>query len=601
MPIIKQILVPTDFSRNSGQAIHYACDLAIEHKARLHLLHIGGDKGDDSPQLIRLAKMIEAHSEMAIDTVKKVIDGKPAEAIQQYAQDNEVDLIVMGTHGRTGFLHMTMGSVAEKVVREAPCPVLVLGPQYGGHVTMEHASKILLTAIGKGIEGQPETGRSQMYKILLEELRIPATTAILLIGELEEKGVLKYSGNKWTVVDEPNSRGDDSQFLPDFSSESAAVDIIKRARRLGATDIHLDPIENNEHVLRIRTDGKLREYCRLNQAVAIHLTNQLKSMANLDTADPFRAKEGHLHLPDKYADLDIRFTSIPVSGGQAVSLRLFDSRKIFLPLEHLGFLESAMFSINKMLHSGEGIILVTGPTGSGKTTTVYSMLQSVSEGNQNIVSIEDPVEYFIPFVRQISVDAKHGVTMSEGLKTVLRMDPDVIFVGEIRDGEAASMGMRAASSGKYVFSTMHTRDVASTITALRDFGLDDRTLSSNLTGIVNQRLIRRLCSECKQPIDLNSSQKNAFACAGIEIPEKVYAPMGCEVCSGSGYHGRIGIFEVVHFQNEIRDAISAGNSEKEVRTALRSFGLGTLEEDALKKVALGLINFDEATSVRWLS
>jgi len=605
MPLLKQILAPTDFSRNSGRAINYACDLATQAKSRLHLLHVVRgelDNGTDTvDRLEHLGVMLDARAELSTSTVKEVIAGQPADAIIQYAQDHEIDLVVMGTHGRTGLAHLTMGSVTECVLRNSPCPVLVLGPHDGETASLNRAAQVLAEAIGDGVEKSLEDGRTWMHVMLVNQLRIPATTAILLVDELENQEWLKFTDGKWTVIEGVDLVDEAESFLPDSTNESPAIDLIKRARKLRATDLHVDPISNKENLVRLRIDGQLKEYCRLHRSVAEHLVNQFKSLAGLDIADPFHAKEGHLRLPQEFSGLDIRLTSIPVAGGQAVALRLFDANQILLPVDHLGLSENAFSTVQQMLRRREGLVLVTGPTGSGKTTTVYSMLHSIGNVQQNIVTIEDPVEYAVPFARQMSVDIRHGVTMTEGLRTILRMDPDVVFIGEIRDMETATIGMRAASSGKYVFSTMHTRNVASTITALRDMELNNRSLSSNLTGIINQRLVRRLCQDCRVEHQLSSHQSEKFQNVGLDVPEKLFNPVGCSACNGTGFHGRIGVFEVVAIGRDIREAILNEKPELELEELWRSNGSVSLEFDALIKAESGLISFDEAVSIRWLA
>jgi type II secretory ATPase GspE/PulE/Tfp pilus assembly ATPase PilB-like protein len=248
---------------------------------------------------------------------------------------------------------------------------------------------------------------------------------------------------------------------------------------------------------------------------------------------------------------------------------------------------------------GEGVVLVTGPANSGKTTTAYSMVYALDDGHRNIVTIEDPPEYHIPSFRQLAADERHGVTMTSGLRTLLRMDPDIVLVGEIRDVEAAQIAMRAASSGKFVFTTLHTRDVASTLTALRDLHVDNRSLAGNLTGIVSQRLVRRLCPRCRREAALDADSARLFADEGLEPPERVLAPAGCEACRQTGYFERIGIFEVVVPDREFRAAIESGASEDELRSVIRSQGTTSLRSDALLKVQSGATSLDELRAMTW--
>jgi type II secretory ATPase GspE/PulE/Tfp pilus assembly ATPase PilB-like protein len=256
-----------------------------------------------------------------------------------------------------------------------------------------------------------------------------------------------------------------------------------------------------------------------------------------------------------------------------------------------------MQAVDAMLHDSEGLVLVSGPTGSGKTTTVYSMLESISSSNRNIVSIEDPVEFPVPFVRQMSVDERHGIDMTTGLKTMLRMDPDVIFLGEIRDSTAADVAMQAAASGRYVFSTLHTRDVASVFTTLRDFGLANQSLAANISGIINQRLMRRLCTHCRREIPTTCELQRQWEVHHIKPPATQFERVGCRCCRGTGYYGRIGIFEAVRMSPTVRSAVGGGASEADLRTNLSEAGLVPLTTAALAKVAAGVTDAEEMDRV----
>ena len=610
--MLKRILVPTDFSPHSDAALDYACDLAKESRAKLHLLHVmGGKEGTNGAaerirdRLEKLGASITAQNELVIDTIKDAMSGDPHRVIVQYATDNNVDLIVMGTHGRTGLAHLTMGSVAERVLREAPCPVLVTGRRAREQrVTLERAVNVLGDQFGDSLVGTRDGGVEQMQTLLENRLNVSATASARLLEQLEQREWLGWEEGppgKWTIVDGIDFVESATRARSMSSSESPAIDLIQRAGKLRATDVHIDPVNDQQSKVRLRVDGKLEGYCRLDRGVAEHLINQLKTLSRLDIAEPFLPKEGHLGLPASLSDLEVRITVAPVATGEAVALRLFARDSIFLPLGELGLSEQALAVVSEMLRLGEGLVLVTGPTGSGKTTTVYSMLENLSAAEQNIVSIEDPIEFAVPFVRQMGVDDKHGVTMTKGLRTILRMDPDVVFLGEVRDHEAADIAMRAAGSGKYVFTTLHTRNVASTVTTLRDMRISDRSLAANLTGIINQRLVRRLCHACQKPVAVSPAEGERFRQADCAAPEEVYVPVGCDQCRGTGYRGRVGVFEVALVRNNIADAIAHGDSERHLEQLLRSAGMADLQTDGLQKAASGVTSLEEALGVHWLA
>jgi general secretion pathway protein E len=535
--VYRSILVATDFSPSAAAAIAHASRLAVESKARLHVVHVvshrvaGPEAAADERRLCleRIAQSIDADTELGAEVVKEVLHGQPHAAIVAYAGGKGIDLIVMGTHGRTGLARLALGSVAQRVLRDAPCPVFVVRDRGG----------------------------------VAEDVVFEAVRPLV--------------------------------------PESPAIDLVERARRLFATDVHIDPAGEGGYAIRMRIDGKLTEYCTLDGDVAAHLVNRLKTLANLDIASPFQPLEGRLRLPEGLTDIEVRITTAPVAGGEAVSLRILVRSRVFLPLESLGLSAAALETILGMVRSVEGLVVVTGPTGAGKTTTVYSMLDAIASEERNMLSIEDPVELAVPFIRQMSVDERHGITIASGLRTILRMDPDVVFVGEIRDAETAGVAMQAANSGRYVLSTMHARSIASTITAFSDLRVDRRSLAGNLAGIVNQRLVRRLCTRCREEAPVADRHRAVYEEAGIEPPRTLFRPRGCQHCRHSGHHGRIGIFEVGRMGPEIRAAIHAGEGDRRLQDILAAAGIRPLIVDALAKIGDGVVDFDEAMRMHWLA
>lgn len=604
----KRILIPTDFSDHSNSALQHACEIASEVETtsvQLHLLHAthGSPIAETNSALEEIDIARHAKHE-DFEIVKQVSPGEPSQVIRDYAKDHDVDLIVMGTHGRTGLSHLALGSVAERVIRDATCPVVVLGPrERERQVTLATAATAIIEEFGEQFSLAREEGIERMQKFLRDKFSIHTATCIRLMDELLSREWLVWEEGHWNVLTGLEFIAETSAMNSD-RPDSQATDLIGRATQKRATDVHIDPVDSKHYVIRFRIDGKVSEYCRLDISVAEHLINQLKTAAGLDITDPFRPQEGRiasLTIPH----LEVRVTSAQVAGGEAIALRLFDARQIFLSLQSLGLSDRAYASIQDMLKLGEGLVLITGPTGSGKTTTVYSMLQTLgaaSDGGSvgNIVSVEDPVEFPVPFVRQLAVDSKHGITMTTGLRTILRMDPDVVFLGEIRDPEAAHIAMRAANSGKYVLSTLHTRDVASTVTALRDMDIADRTAAGHLTGIINQRLVRKLCPECKQSATTTAAEAAHFQSADVAPPDVLFTPVGCAACRDTGYRGRTGVFEVALVDDTLSNEISCGADESELYSALRERGVPSLLHDALTKAAQGVTSLSEATSVRWL-
>ena len=373
------------------------------------------------------------------------------------------------------------------------------------------------------------------------------------------------------------------------------------AVKAGASDIHFEPFEQTLRI-RLRVDGVMQEINNLPVDFGRQLIIRLKVIAGLDISEHYGTQSGRFRmLLDDATGLDFRCSITPTLYGETVVLRLLYLPTSLLDLSILGLTDTQINQIQHASQRLQGMILVTGPTGSGKTTTVYSMLQSIGGESRNIVSIEDPVEFGHPYVRQLSVDLKHEISMNSGLRTILRMDPDVLFIGEIRDCEAAQIGMRAASSGKYVFSSLHTRDIVSTITSLRNLGIENRSLAGCLSGIINQRLARRLCSACKSVFEASPEQRDKFTAIGLEPPAQLYNPVGCEKCRGTGFHGRIGVFELSHLTAEFRKGIEDNLPASELDAILRAGGVRRLEDDALSKAGQGLIRWEDAIEIRWLA
>ncbi len=536
----REILVATDFGEASVAAVSHASKLALESSAQLHLLHVlphhewsPGELADERRHVLeRLGTAITADVELALKTVKEVVVGHPADEIVAYARRRGCDLVVVGTHGHNALRRLTLGSVAQQVLRESPCPVAVIRPHGGG---------------GWEADGGP------------------------------------------VFVEAP------------ISLESPALDLIDRGRRLAATDVHIDPVSATRYSVRLRIDGRLVEYCGLESSVAHHLINRLKTLAGLDITTSFRPQEGRLRLPVEIDDTEVRITTAPVAGGEAVSLRLLVRSRVFLPLEDLGLSTTHLNAIRDMAQTAEGLVAISGPTGAGKTTLAYSMLESLASVDRNMVSIEDPIEMAVPFMRQLAADEKHGLTLAAGLRAILRMDPDVVFVGEVRDAETANVAMQAANSGRYVLSTLHARSVASTVAGLVGMGLDRHTLAANLTGVVNVRLVRRLCTACRKPAAPSEHLLARCDQAGVPRPSEIFRPEGCQFCRGTGYRGRIGLYEVANVDTAMAAAIVEAMDERAFEAMLRSSGVPPLIDDAVRKIASGIVGEREATSVHWLA
>lgn len=608
-----RIMAAVDLSPQSQTIVDHACELAKQSEAEVHLVHVeagGKESNKETTQLglEQLGLLMRPAAELETSTEKSILYGIPHRALVSYAESHGIKLIIMGTHGRKGLSHMALGSVAERVVRDAPCPVQVLKSPRHAAPELDEVTSALDETLSDELSGNRTETERHVRQAIADQFNVSIATAKDIFERLKQHGWVTWvaqdeSSGRWsfvTGIEFAQMAGD----LKTSSSNSQAAELIARAQRLRATDIHVDPVDNTESRVRLRIDGKLAEYCVLSRDVADHLTNQWKMMAGLDIAEPFKPKEGRVVFPSsavELRDLEARLTTVPVAGGDAVAIRLFSHDKVFIPLSELGLSTVSLSAVDEALGRSEGLILVTGPTGVGKTTTVYSMLEAISSAGINIVSIEDPVEFSVPFVRQMEVNERHGITMTDGLKTMLRMDPDVVFLGEIRDSVAAQIAVRAASSGRYVFTTLHTRDVASVVTALRDLGLPDRSLAANISGIVNQRLLRRLCMDCRRPVELSTKARTLFEQHSVTAPDQLYETVGCSTCRQTGYLGRVGVFEAVSVNAQTRSSIAAGITEGELRNLLRDKGVASLNTDVMTKVAEGITDLKEAMLVSFLA
>ncbi len=653
MAITQRILVPTDFSDTTRATVERARALADPSRSELHVLHAAPNPGLSLPggeaerRTQELRERLERIGQPAaldgFSVVCVIRTGKPWLEIVNYARETRIDLIVMGTTARTGLAHAMMGSVAEQVVRHSPCPVLIVPPpseepdapildvvaegeSQAHHEGVENAdslsprlegaARVLQTTFGDTLEGdRPETWGRMIY-ILGRELDLEPPEAGRTLSDLESARRIIWRGGfdadgveiqspHWVLRPEeaegPIATTEFRVLDADESPPSASVDLLQRALVLRATDIHIDPSSTGRYQVRLRIDGRLEPFAELDSTVAQPLIQQFKVMGSIDITEPFEPKEGRLSLPANLADVEVRMTSSPVHGGTAAALRIQQRDRIVMPLDALGFSPAERATVEEMLRLGDGLILVTGPTNAGKTTTIYSLLAQVAGGNngRNLVSIEDPIEFPLPFIRQVAVDLRHNLTLAQGLRTILRMDPDVVFVSEIRDAEAAEIAMRAASSGRFVFATLHTRDAASTVTALRDIRVDNSSLGGNLTGIVSQRLARRLCDRCLIKTPVTRSEAATFTAEGLEPPAELGRPVGCDHCRGSGYFDRVGIFEAIITKGSISESITAGATEDEVRSAIRAKGTPGLTTDALMKAREGIISIQEARGLKW--
>ena len=380
--------------------------------------------------------------------------------------------------------------------------------------------------------------------------------------------------------------------------KSAVNHLFNYALDQNASDIHVEP-KRKSCMIRFRIDGALHTIYNLPKAVHNAIVARIKFLARLDIAEKRRPQDGRIKLSlsgDKEAE--VRVSTVPVSFGEKVVMRILDPDVIFQDLDKLGFSQRDQIVYNSFIKAPHGIVLVTGPTGSGKSTTLYSTLEKIATPEKNIVTVEDPVEMVYEAFNQISVQPLIDVTFSTILRNILRQDPDVIMIGEIRDFDTASHAVQAAMTGHLVFSTLHTNDAVSSILRLRDLGLEPFLISSTLLGSLAQRLVRTVCTHCVESFEMKGSEllKLGFPVAEKEI-YSLKRGKGCRRCRGTGYKGRCGIFEIFPLSEQMKKMISSESDINEIRQLAIREGMTTLREDAWEKVKAGITTYEEAMRV----
>ena len=369
--------------------------------------------------------------------------------------------------------------------------------------------------------------------------------------------------------------------------------IIVEAYKMHASDIHLEPMEK-QYRIRYRVDGVLREVDAPPKYLQPNVTSRVKIMARIDIAEKRLPQDGRIQMRVSGCDIDLRVSTIPTTHGESIVMRILEKASIQLEIPQLGFYADDQKKINQIINMPDGVFLVTGPTGSGKTTSLYAFLNSINQPNRKIITVEDPVEYQLAGINQVQVNNLAEMTFANALRAMLRQAPNIIMVGEIRDAETAIIAINAAQTGHLVFSTLHTNDAPSAVTRLIDMGVQPFLVSSSVRAIQAQRLVRRVCKHCAEPTHASKEEIRL-----LKLDEKfmdtatLMKGRGCSVCGGSGYKGRVGIYEIFQVGEDIQHLIYQKSSADVIRAAARKAGMVTLREDGLRKAAAGLTSLHE--------
>lgn len=450
------------------------------------------------------------------------------------------------------------------------------------------ATDDLSTLMGFTVEAKvtdPDALHAAMNKYYAEE----EESLTELIGEIEsDKGLAGLQGRDASIdLDELKEAADSNPVKRLLNL------VLLKAIQDKASDIHFEPFEN-EFKMRYRIDGVLYEMLPPPKHIALALSSRIKVMANLDIAERRLPQDGRIPLMVGGSPVDLRVSILPTMFGESVVLRILDRKQVDLRLDMLGLTERDIAIVRQLINKPNGILIVTGPTGSGKTTTLYSALKELNTIDSKIITTENPVEYDIDGLIQVQIRPEIGLTFAKCLRSILRQDPDIVMVGEIRDLETAEISIQASLTGHLVFTTLHTNDAPSTIARLLDLGVETFLVTATLEGIIAQRLVRRICTNCKTEYQPTEEQLMELGLTAADAAgKKFYYGRGCDMCNNTGYRGRTGLFEIMTFDDEIRDLVMNHASTAVLREAARRKGMRTLRENGLELIYSGVTTLDE--------
>ncbi|MBN2589181.1 MAG: type II secretion system ATPase GspE [Sedimentisphaerales bacterium] len=533
----------------------------------------------------------------------------------------------MTEHRKIGEILMDLGYVSEKEVQEA------LSEQYN----LPFYDKLNQKKFDKELVSNLPIEFLKKHKILplgsdngsttvavADPLDITAYDAVVNIlgrsckrvicqSSVIEDGLSRYFYENENSTSQNITELDNNEEFANIALESGTEDLLDLANRAPviklvntfffqavqsrASDIHIESYEQQVQV-RFRIDGVLHNKYTLSKQYVAALVSRLKIMANLNIAERRLPQDGRCRIKIGEKEIDVRVSTVPNSGGERVVLRLLDRTSASIGLEELGFARETEKKFRSLIHKPHGIILLTGPTGSGKTTTLYGAMSALNTEKRNIMTVEDPIEYQLPGVGQMQVQPKIGLTFANSLRHILRQDPDVIMVGEIRDIDTARIAIQSALTGHLVLSTLHTNDSASAVTRLIDMGIEPYLVCSSVIGIMAQRLVRSICPDCKNAYVPNDEEKNIFSPAESDSEVYVlYKGMGCKECIETGYKGRSGIFELMLVDDQMKELIMNNSRSSLIKQAAVKKGMDTLYEDGIKKVIAGQTTIEEVLRV----
>ncbi|MGA7273729.1 MAG: ATPase, T2SS/T4P/T4SS family [Candidatus Udaeobacter sp.] len=493
---------------------------------------------------------------------------------------------------------------------------MVIPPQVISQIRGEDARRFKVVPVSFGETGLVVAVGNPLDIDTMDSLSFLLQRELELVCTSPKKireALIKYYGTADEAADVLQKKiGEDIDLGLEFAdgAEAAAVDeadapivrlvsmLLIEGHRAGASDIHLEPLDKKFRV-RFRIDGVLQEMQAPPKRLQSAILSRLKIMTgSMSIAEKRLPQDGRIQVKIKKKPLDLRVSTIPTNHGESIVMRLLDKSSLKLGLPELGFLSDDQETFERLIKLPDGILLVTGPTGSGKTTTLYACLNYINKPDRKIITVEEPIEYQMTGINQVQVNTEIGMTFPAALRSILRQAPNIIMIGEIRDLETASIATNASLTGHLVFSTLHTNDAPSAVARLIDLGVQPFLVASSVRAVMAQRLIRRLCNNCKQPGELSDTESRALGIEAGSLSEaQVMKPVGCEKCRDIGYKGRIGIFENFIIDDEVRQMINKRTSTFVLRQRARELGMRTLREDGVRKVLAGLTSADEVISI----
>jgi general secretion pathway protein E len=475
-------------------------------------------------------------------------------------------------------------------------------------VPVRHEDGTILVAMSNPYDLLPLDNVSQLLNAPVEPVLSPEREVLNILNRLYETPGPQTAAEVIEDLDfeEMGRLAHDlesTQDIVDQDSEAPIIrlvnSILSQAVRDRASDIHIEPFERSLQV-RYRIDGVLHEVLSPPKRLQSAITSRLKIMASLNIAERRLPQDGRITIRVRNREIDIRVSVVPTAFGERLVLRLLDKTSTLFKLEDIGFASDMFDTYSRLIRRSHGIILVTGPTGSGKTTTLYATLQRINAPAVNIITVEDPIEYQLNGIGQIQVNPKIDLTFANGLRSILRQDPDIIMVGEIRDRETAEIAIQASLTGHLVFSTLHTNDAASAVTRLLDMGIEPFLISSSVLAMMAQRLVRLLCRVCREPMQPTAEALHDLgltADAYERQGEQMYRANGCDACHGTGYRGRTGIYELLVLDDTVRDLVMQHANASMIKNAALARGMRTLLQDGVRRVLQGYTTAEEVLRV----